>query len=189
MDKTNNMKSKLCSIQERNVQGQQSSKSEVPGTEWTGLSAQGRKGDRLVELQDWGVRFCPGGRRGEEMTSQKWVVTEPGRRPGPGVLGGAQWGSWSGLIDWLPPTPARETAWAAPQSAELEASGAAPSPRRTHGSVAAARFFPRPSCRPRRAADRPNQLSEDWGRGTREGVARGGFPVPRAGAWRVQGQT
>lgn len=47
------------------------------------------------------------------MTSQKGVVTEPGRGPGPGVLGGAHRPT--------PPTPARETACAAPQSAERQA--------------------------------------------------------------------
>lgn len=41
----------------------------VPDTEWTGLTAWGRKGDRLVGLQDGGVRLCPEigvGRRGND---------------------------------------------------------------------------------------------------------------------------
>lgn len=51
----------------------------------------------------------------EEMTSQKGVVTEPGRRPGPGVLGGAQRGSRSGRTD--SPLPQPETRRGRPRKA------------------------------------------------------------------------
>lgn len=93
------------------------------------------------------------------MTSQKGVVTEPGRGPGPGVLGGAHRST--------PPDPRQRDGVRGPPK-RREAGGAAPSPRRIGA--------PRPSCRPGRAADTPTPLSGGWGTRAREGVAGGGFP-------------
>ena len=123
------------------------------------------------------------GRGREEMTSQKGVVTAPGRRPGPSVLGGgAQRGRGVGaLMDPLhrsggqrgrrggagagppgPPHPSRPT----------------PSPRCTRGPMVAACVFPGPASRPRRAADRQTRSRRGGVRGPRGGR----LPVPRARA-------
>ena len=71
----------MCSLGGKDAQSSQSSKSEVPGTEWTEAysSGQGRDTAWMGSRTEVCGSARRSGRGREEMTRQKGVVTAPGQ--------------------------------------------------------------------------------------------------------------
>lgn len=148
------------------------------------LYSQDKKGRPLGRTPRRRCAVLPGraGRGEEEMTSQKGVVTAPGRRPGTSVLrGGARRGRGVGALTDPPPL-ARETAGAGTQRAKA-GTGWLPLP------AALRALWPRRVPSPGLTRD-PGVLQTGGpdSRKTGDRGPRGRLPVPRAGARRVQGR-
>ena len=184
MEKTTDVRNKSCSGK-RNEQGWQSSKSDAPGTEGAGqLYSQDKKGRPLGRTPRRRCAVLPrrAGRGGEEMTSQKGVVTAAGRRPRPSVhRGGARRGRRVGALTDPLPRPGRQRGRARRAPRRGRAGSLSPPLSGPRGRGA---YLPQASL-----ATQVGCRQADPALGTL-GIAgpRGRFPVPRAAAWRVQGR-
>lgn len=148
------------------------------------LHSQDKKGKPLGRSPRRRCAVLPGraGRGEEEMTSQKGVVTAPGRRPGPNVLrGGARRGRGVGaLTDPLPRSGRRR---GRARRAQRRGQAGSLSPPRP-GPCGRGAYLPQASL----ATQGGLQTGRPVSRRAGDRGPRGRLPVRRAGARRVQGR-